>query len=45
MQTENRPLKKARQVSIKKRKYEMGRPATPCKLGPKRVSRQTGGDV
>mmetsp|Transcript_112495 Transcript_112495/g.157771 ORF Transcript_112495/g.157771 Transcript_112495/m.157771 type:complete len:210 (-) Transcript_112495:48-677(-) len=24
-------------VSIKKRKYEMGRPATPCKLGPKRV--------
>ena len=24
-------------VSIKKRKYEMGRPATPCKLGNKRV--------
>ena len=25
------------QTSIKKRKYEMGRPATPCKLGAKRV--------
>eukprot|EP00434_Breviolum_minutum_P023721 symbB.v1.2.020922.t1/scaffold1786.1/size101393/5 len=24
-------------TSIKKRKYEMGRPATPCKLGAKRV--------
>mmetsp|Transcript_8212 Transcript_8212/g.9810 ORF Transcript_8212/g.9810 Transcript_8212/m.9810 type:complete len:94 (-) Transcript_8212:151-432(-) len=24
-------------TSIKKRKYEMGRPATPCKLGTKRV--------
>eukprot|EP00933_Yihiella_yeosuensis_P047681 TRINITY_DN435_c0_g1_i14.p1 TRINITY_DN435_c0_g1~~TRINITY_DN435_c0_g1_i14.p1 ORF type:complete len:207 (+),score=58.99 TRINITY_DN435_c0_g1_i14:67-687(+) len=24
-------------ASIKKRKYEMGRPATPCKLGVKRV--------
>eukprot|EP00438_Fugacium_kawagutii_P016583 Skav204204 [mRNA] locus=scaffold985:236210:244312:- [translate_table: standard] len=26
-------------TSIKKRKYEMGRPATPCKLGAKRVRR------
>eukprot|EP00933_Yihiella_yeosuensis_P044709 TRINITY_DN3997_c1_g1_i1.p1 TRINITY_DN3997_c1_g1~~TRINITY_DN3997_c1_g1_i1.p1 ORF type:complete len:208 (-),score=59.17 TRINITY_DN3997_c1_g1_i1:250-873(-) len=24
-------------ASIKKRKYEMGRPATPCKLGAKRI--------
>lgn len=31
------PTAQPSQTSIKKRKYEMGRPATPCKLGAKRV--------